>query len=478
MSLLASIFGTTAATTGEASALFDAKDDNYEPSSIPSSSTKNKKRRALDDDDDDKKNKNDHDHDSSSNSSNSSSDDSDSDSSTSSNDDDDEKEKQTPDKKQDKPKDYTTTATTSTTTKTKNTREDSQTSKKNADTPTITDEEKDTSKTQQQEQQQSIKNPTDDNKDDDKEAKTVFVGNLPNTFTRKLLEKLFGPCGKIESTRIRAQATTGIKLPPNRAGNQKLVKKVSANLQKVDHDAKASVVGYVVFAEAGECIDKALELNNTLVPDPTNAHEQRRIRVDHSKSEFDAARSVFVGSLPYRTDEETLRAHFVSGCGIRDDDIQGVRVVRDKQTHQCQGFAYILFRDKALVATALRFMHGSTYMTRELRVLVCSRRFNSNKKGGGPRPKKKKPRHNGDNNDDDGAVKPGVAAMRRILEKEDKAAGAGSPTKRLRGKKPNQKPTARKSGMSRKAVIEAKANKRVKKLQKRLTKGMGKTKHG
>lgn len=304
------------------------------------------------------------------------------------------------------------------------------------------------------------------------DERTIFVGNLPNNFSRKALQKIFSPCGPIESTRIRSVATTFVKVPQKSAGNQKLVKKVSANTNQVDADAKPNVVGYVVFKRDNftESIEKALKLNNTQVDDPIT--KTRTIRVDHSKSEFDASRSVFVGSLPYKTDEESLRKHFCDGCGIEDADIEGIRVVRDKETYQCKGFAYILFKDKNMTATALRLMHQSSYMNRELRVLVCSRRYNSNSAEGRPKKKKKMMR---DGEEDD--VKPGVAALRRILEKEDKTE-RGSKHKRARGKKPSGKPTSKKAtGKSRKAAIEAKVNKRVKKLEKRMTKGMGKTKH-
>ncbi|KAL7573731.1 hypothetical protein ACA910_007768 [Epithemia clementina (nom. ined.)] len=326
---------------------------------------------------------------------------------------------------------------------------------------------------QQQQQQQQNDSQTVGRPDDaDGDDRTVFVGNLPNTFTRKMLEKLFRPCGPIESTRIRSVATTGVKLPQASAGNQKLVKKISVNINKVDTDVKPSIVGYVVFQQHGnisKTIEKALLMNNSTVQDP-ETKLNRTIRVDHTKSEFDSSRSIFVGNLPYRTDEETLRHHFVQGCDIQDIDIEGVRVVRDKENYQCKGFAYILFRDKTLVATALRRMHGSSYMNRELRVLVCTRRYKTNQAETTRRLKKKKLRS------DDSNVNPGVAALRRIMEKETRLSNQKN--KRARGKKTSTKPTVKKAGVSRRTAAEAKANKRVKKIQKRITKGMGKSKQG
>ena len=317
----------------------------------------------------------------------------------------------------------------------------------------------------------------DEDDDDDVNARTIFVGNLPNSFTRKGLEKLFRDYGAIESTRIRSVATTGVKVPQAFAGNQNLVKKVSVNLHKVDVQAKPSIVGYVVFTNS-DSADKALQMNNASVPDPTGTTplgDRRRIRVTTCvQSEFDSARSIFVGNLPYKTDEGTLRGHFCQGCDISDTDIEGVRVVRDKESYQCKGFAYILFKDRTLVATALRQMHNSTYMNRSLRVLVCSRRYKSNPRTEG-RPRKKKQKKIATALEDPN-MKPGVAALRRILEKEGESSQYKN--KRVRGKNTSHKPTAKKSGVSRRVAAEAKANKRVKKLQKRISKGMGKAKQG
>ena len=62
---------------------------------------------------------------------------------------------------------------------------------------------------------------TKDNEiDADAEKRTVFVGNLPLSITRKKLAFMFSRCGKVESTRIRSVAVKGVKLPPQSAGNQ------------------------------------------------------------------------------------------------------------------------------------------------------------------------------------------------------------------------------------------------------------------
>lgn len=55
---------------------------------------------------------------------------------------------------------------------------------------------------------------------DDAEDRTVFVGNLPPSTSRKALAALFRDCGKVESSRLRSLATTGVKVSEDRAGDQ------------------------------------------------------------------------------------------------------------------------------------------------------------------------------------------------------------------------------------------------------------------
>ena len=50
--------------------------------------------------------------------------------------------------------------------------------------------------------------------------RTIFVGNLPVDITRKALASIFKPCGTVLSTRLRSVAVSGVKLPPEQAGNQ------------------------------------------------------------------------------------------------------------------------------------------------------------------------------------------------------------------------------------------------------------------
>lgn len=329
-----------------------------------------------------------------------------------------------------------------------------------------------------------IDDDDNDHNNDVADDRTVFVGNLPVSTKRKDLVRLFKACGKIASTRIRSVATQteqAVKLPPHQAGNQKLVQQILVNQRKVDTSAKATVQGYVVFADV-ESVEEALKLNNTPIPvdgqEESSTSTTRRMRVDRVNKEYDARRSVFLGNLPYHADEESLRACFVRARPEwKDPDIHGVRIVRDKETHKCKGFGYLLLADASMVATALRSMDGTDYMGRPLRVRVCGKRF-----------KTKSAADNDRNNNYNGNIssssneprdKPVAASLRQMMTQEQQhQKQEQKQNKRKRGGKKNTASSASSSsGKSKRAASESKTQQRIKKIEKRIRKGMGKTRN-
>jgi RNA recognition motif-containing protein len=188
---------------------------------------------------------------------------------------------------------------------------------------------------------------------DEVESRTIFVGNLPLSMTQKKLTFIFSKCGTVESTRV------------------------CVNKGLIDDSLKKTLQGYVVFADVSS-VKAALELNNTIIPmepkDGTDtSNTQLRMRVDTAKPTIDTARSVFVGNLPYSAQEGLLQEHFLTQLG--DDSVEGVRIVRDRETMQCKGFGYVLLKTKALVAEALTKLPESIFMKRKLRVKACGKRF-------------------------------------------------------------------------------------------------------
>jgi len=146
-----------------------------------------------------------------------------------------------------------------------------------------------------------------------------------------------------------------------------------------------------------------------------------------------------------------------------------------------------------MVATALQRMQNSLYMRRPLRVKVCgktikgrrgqdkkrhrdidptpttTRKENRNDASRDGDRSSKRPRQSltDDNKEGDGKKRtptPVEGAMKRVKKKN----------KRVRGEKKKNLPPGAKPGVSKRAAADAKTDKRVKKLQKRVSKGMGK----
>jgi nucleolar protein 12 len=135
---------------------------------------------------------------------------------------------------------------------------------------------------------------------DDKDSRTIFVGNISLTTTANALRKYISAFGEVESIRQRSVPVAGTAVDEH--GNQDLVKKVCTNA-KMFGTQKGSLNAYVVFKSA-ESVANALKADNSLV-------DGRHIRVDRlNPSMYDPKRSVFLGSLPFYVDEEELRNHF------------------------------------------------------------------------------------------------------------------------------------------------------------------------
>ena len=209
-----------------------------------------------------------------------------------------------------------------------------------------------------------------------KEARTLFVGNFPVSASIKTVKSLFSVYGEIESVRFRSVPVSGTAV--DQSGNQNLVKKVCVNSKKLG-DQKQSCNVYIVFS-ATEAVDLAVaaaaERFSSGCPLVVG---DRHVRVDRSSPPtlFDHSRTLFVGGLPYYTDEEELLDHFAKACADGFNDIEGIRIVRDPESLVCKGIAYILFKDRDAVLKGLT-LHKQLYKNKqELRVTSCGKRTKS-----------------------------------------------------------------------------------------------------
>ncbi len=166
-------------------------------------------------------------------------------------------------------------------------------------------------------------------------------------------------------------------------GNQRLVKKVSAN-KRLLSDTKDTFNAYIVFVKEKAAV-AALAVNKKLV-------EEKHLRVDRvgNAATRDPKRSVFLGNLPFDAKEDAVRAHVAKGLEGGEGDVEGVRLVRDPETLQGKGFGFILLKDRASVAAALR-LNESTFSGRKIRVTICGKRNKQRDDDGKPRVK---PKHN------------------------------------------------------------------------------------
>ncbi|XP_051531152.1 RNA-binding protein 34 [Myxocyprinus asiaticus] len=179
-----------------------------------------------------------------------------------------------------------------------------------------------------------------------KMKRTVFVGNLPPSCTKKILFSLFKQAGTVESVRFRSV----VREDPT------MSLKVAAIQRKV-HPKKPNINAYVVFKEEDGAAS-ALKLNGQEIQGGFH------IRVDRvsRQTAHDHKRSIFVGNLPYDIMELPLRQHFEE-CG----NVEAVRLVRDRESGMGKGFGYILFESPDSVMLALK-LDGSKLQERKIRV--------------------------------------------------------------------------------------------------------------
>jgi nucleolar protein 12 len=125
---------------------------------------------------------------------------------------------------------------------------------------------------------------------DPRAPRTIFIGNLPLSASKKDVLKLVLPYGAVESLRQRSVAIAPGKLPVNIA-------------RKVQKQQTGSTSNFYVVMATEDSASACLELNGKSV-------DGRHIRVDLATPTKDVEHSVFVGNLPFNADEESVRELF------------------------------------------------------------------------------------------------------------------------------------------------------------------------
>lgn len=178
----------------------------------------------------------------------------------------------------------------------------------------------------------------------DKNDRTVFIGNIPTSCTKKHIKQLLKGRGSVKSIRLRSIKVADGDLPSRLAkrSRKQLVEGSTFN-------------AYAVMSSHTEA-ENCLGLNGTVL-------QGRHLRVDLAERKKESSKSIFIGNLPYSADEEKVRELF-SVCG----EIINVRIVRNPKSGIGKGFGFVTFADKSGVMFALKQHNKMVLDTRTLRV--------------------------------------------------------------------------------------------------------------
>ena len=151
--------------------------------------------------------------------------------------------------------------------------------------------------------------------------------------SQKDIKKYFQKFGEIDSVYLRS-------IPVDSEVKLNVRAKI---LSKKYAEGVKSANAFVVYKKI-ESIEKALENKTDLILN------DRHLRISKSNhKDIDFKTTLFVGNIPYITDEEEVRDHF-SPHG----QVDSVRIIRDKVTHKTKGFCYVKFSLKEGLVSALK----------------------------------------------------------------------------------------------------------------------------
>ena len=216
--------------------------------------------------------------------------------------------------------------------------------------------------------------------DADRNARTLFVGNVPASKKAKAKLKRFFTqrVGPVESVRLRAVPIGGAAIPAN--SGYKLMRKVSVNKGSFSKAVEApTCVAYVVFQAQSESQSQEEYVDlvakaKSMADEEAFVFEGNPLRLDRAESSkkerlFERKRTVFVGNLPFIATENMVMEYFSKKLSCR---VTSVRLIRDKASNMGKGIGYVLLPDQTLLEPALA-LNGKTFEGREIRVSRCER---------------------------------------------------------------------------------------------------------
>eukprot|EP00930_Biecheleria_cincta_P024479 TRINITY_DN1751_c0_g1_i2.p1 TRINITY_DN1751_c0_g1~~TRINITY_DN1751_c0_g1_i2.p1 ORF type:complete len:407 (-),score=97.79 TRINITY_DN1751_c0_g1_i2:25-1245(-) len=195
----------------------------------------------------------------------------------------------------------------------------------------------------------------------EREARTLFVGNVPVKWdAKKLRRTLRDAVGDKYTGQFKPMWFRAIPLEGKWNWSDKMRK--AGSIQKAYTDDADSKNAYVVLSSAADVPVVSKAVNNTQAD---KSHQLRADGVGEAAvmKKFDRKRSVFLGNLPFSVTEADVRKAMAPA-----GTVDAVRLVRDKGTKECKGFAFVRFSERWSVKEALN-MWGTEVQGRQIRVM-------------------------------------------------------------------------------------------------------------
>lgn len=195
----------------------------------------------------------------------------------------------------------------------------------------------------------------------EREARTLFVGNVPVKWdAKKLRRTLRDAVGDKYTGQFKPMWFRALPLEGKWNWSDKMRK--AGSIQKAYTDDGDSKNAYVVLSAADDVPVVSKAVNNTTAD---KSHQLRADGVGEAAvmKKFDRKRSVFLGNLPFLVTEADVRKAMTPA-----GTVDAVRLVRDKSTKECKGFAFVRFSERWSVKEALN-MWGTEVQGRQIRVM-------------------------------------------------------------------------------------------------------------
>ncbi|KAM9970401.1 hypothetical protein ACTFIR_002257 [Dictyostelium discoideum] len=184
---------------------------------------------------------------------------------------------------------------------------------------------------------------------EEQNPRTVFVSNINlNHAKDNELKQLFKPFGQIESIRFRSIPLSSID------GNRK-----ETFIKKEFHEKRETCNAYIVFKQIADAKKAVKQMNGK----EAFGKHLRVDMADHKPTKASDAKTIFIGNIPYETEEEELFLIFDKTFG----DVVSVRIIRDSHTNIGKGFGYVNFSTDETASTAIA-QKSIQFGKREIRI--------------------------------------------------------------------------------------------------------------